>query len=224
MNKDDEKVLVIQSDIIFKKEKWQGIKQENLDYYLDLIRNNYQFKRRGDVESDLSFQQIIPYIVFNCRDKFFIYKYLPSAGEQRLVDTYQIGVGGHINEVDVHPVKSALQSEAVPSEAGQFNRVNGGDVLQEGMMREWDEEVDYKGNILEKNLIGLLNDDSRPVEAVHLGLVYNFVGDSSEISIKEKDKMQGELVDLKDIGEYIKNNQGIWIQVVYRDYLSHLIK
>ena len=209
VNKDDEKVLVVPADVIFSakggsasggKGRWQGLKQDNLDYYLDLIKNNYQFKRRGDVENDPSWQQIIPYIVFNYESKFFIYKYLPSAGEQRLVDTYQIGVGGHINEVDV----------------------KGGDVLEEGMMREWSEEVDYKGNFLEKKLVGLLNDDSRPVEAVHLGLVYNFFGDSSEISIRETDKMKGELVDLKDIGEYIKSNDGIWIKIVYRDYLSKL--
>lgn len=200
VNKDDEKVLVVPADIIFKQGRWQGLKMDNLNYYLDLIKNNYQFKRRGDVETDPSWQQIIPYIIFSYSNKFFIYKYLPKAGEQRLVDTYQIGVGGHINEVDV----------------------NGGDVLEEGMMREWSEEVDYKGNFLEKKLVGLLNDDSKPVEAVHLGLVYTFIGDSPDISIKEKDKMQGELVDLKDIGEYISNNKGVWVKIVYNHYLKNL--
>ncbi|OGZ73440.1 MAG: hypothetical protein A2908_04165 [Candidatus Staskawiczbacteria bacterium RIFCSPLOWO2_01_FULL_38_12b] len=201
MNKDDEKVLVVSADIIFKKGRWQGLKQENLEYYIDLIKNNYQFKRRGDVETDPSWQQIIPYIIFNFQDTFFIYKYLPKAGEQRLVDTYQIGVGGHINEIDINGAK---------------------DMLQEGMMREWNEEVNYGGNFLEQKLVGILNDDSKPVEAVHLGLVYSFVGDSPEISIKETDKMAGQMVDLKDIGEKIKNNNGVWIKIVYRDYLSKL--
>lgn len=215
MNKDDEKVLVVPADIIFKQGRWQGLKTDNVNYYLDLIKNNYQFKRRGDVETDPSWQQIIPYIVFNYEDKFFIYKYLPKAGEQRLVDTYQIGVGGHINEIDL-----VSQSNA---EINAEPRGNARNILEEGMMREWQEEVDYKGNLLEKKVIGLLNDDSRPVEAVHLGLVYSFVGDSPEISIKEKEKMQGELVDLKDIGEKIKDNNGIWIKIVYRDYLKSLI-
>lgn len=198
MSKDDEKVLVMPADIIFKDGRWQGLKTGNVEHYLDLIRNNYQFKRRGDVENDPSWQQIIPYIIFSHKTKFFIYKYLPKAGESRLIDTYQIGVGGHINEVDTN---------------GKNN------VLEEGMMREWNEEVEYKGNILEKKLIGFLNDDSRPVEAVHVGLVYSFVGDSPEISIKEKEKMQGEMVELKDIAEKIKTNDGIWIKLVYRDYL-----
>lgn len=352
MNKDDEKVLVVPAEIIFKQGRWQGLKKDSLDGYLDLIKNNYQFKRRGDVETDPSWQQIIPYIVFNYQDAFFIYKYLPRAGEQRLVDTYQIGVGGHINEIDVSrsnnkrmkangerivgenvvladesydlmgllfevhnklgpiykeknyqdaieailkrekilyerekniplefesikisnffadfivdkkiliEVKSTkfitqndirqtlryIRSTNLPlgiivnfrSDKLEYKRLinplfgknsvsfdkDSSDVLEAGMMREWDEEVEYKGNILEKKFIGLLNDDSRPVEAVHLGLVYNFVGDSPEISIKEKDKMLGELVDIKDIEAKIKDNDGIWIKLVYRDYLKQLL-
>lgn len=228
MTKDDEQILVVPADIIFKQGRWQGLKRDNLDYYLDLIKNNCQFLRRGDVEEDPSFQQIIPYIIFsytkpqlnalpsakfNGTSKFFIYKYLPKAGEQRLVNTYQIGVGGHINKIDSDCLYHNFN--------GREN--NGTDVLEVGMMREWNEEVDYRGNLLEKKLIGLLNDDSRPVEQVHLGLVYSFVGDSSEISIKEKDKMQGQLVDLKDIGDKIKNNDGVWVKIVYRDYLKQLI-
>jgi len=201
MSKDDEKVLVVPADILFANGRWQGLKKDNLEYYLDLIKKNYQFRRRGDVETDPSWQQIIPYIVFSHKDKFFIYKYLGGAGEQRLHDTYQIGVAGHINQVDV----------------------NGGDVLEEGMMREWNEEVDYRGNFLEKKLIGLLNDEqSGDVEKVHLGLVYSFVGDSAEISIKEKEKMEGEMVELKDIKDHIKNTKGGWIQIVYKEYLLTL--
>jgi predicted NUDIX family phosphoesterase len=202
MNKDDEQVLVVASDIIFEKGKWQGIKKDNLDYYVALIKNNCRFKRRGDVETDPSFQQIIPYIVFNFENKYFIYKYLPKAGEPRLVDTYQLGVGGHINQEDDD---------------------EGKDILESGMMREWSEEVNYKGNFIEKKLVGLLNDDTNPVEQVHLGLVYNFTGDSPDISIKETDKMEGRLVDLKGVEQYIKGNPGVWVQIVYKDYLSELV-
>lgn len=201
MNKDNEKVLVVPANTIFQQGRWQGLKRDNRDYYLALIQNNYQFKRRGDVETDPSWKQIIPYIVFSCQEKFFVYRYLPQAGEQRLVNTYQIGVGGHINEIDV----------------------NGGDVLQEGMMREWSEEVEYKGNLLEKKFIGLLNDDSRPVEQVHLGLVYHFVGDSPHITIQEKDKMQGELIDIESIEDKINNSESIWLRVVYNDYLRTVV-
>ena len=34
-NKDDEQILVIKSDIIFKTGRWQGLKTDNLDYYIN---------------------------------------------------------------------------------------------------------------------------------------------------------------------------------------------
>lgn len=201
MDKSDELVLVVPSKKIFEKGVWQGLKKDNLDYYIELIKNNCQFERRGDVENDPSFQQIIPYIVFNFKDKYFLYKYLPKAGEKRLVDTYQLGVGGHINPVDGN---------------GKEN------ILETGMMREWSEEVNFTGNLISKKLVGILNDDTNPVEQVHLGLVYNFEGDNPEISIKETEIMKGELVDKKDVGEYIKGNPGIWVRIVYNEYLSKI--
>lgn len=199
MNKLDEKVLVVKSDILFKDGIWQGLKKDNLEYYLDLINNNYEFKRRGDVEEDNSYQQIIPYILFNYQNKYFLYRYLKKAGEQRLKNDYIIGVGGHINQVDVKTTEN---------------------ILDAGRDREWQEEINYNGN-LDKKLIGILNDDRRPVEAVHLGLVYLFKGDSPDISVNEKDKMIGEMFDIKEIGEKVVGTEG-WAPIIYDEYLKNL--
>lgn len=216
-NKDNEQILVVPSRIIFEKGKWQGLKTGNLDYYIDLIKNNYEFKRRGDMENDQSYQQIIPYMLFsfeeprlnslpsakfNGASKFFAYKYIKNAGEQRLINQdYQLGVGGHINKDDI---------------------VSGSDVLERGMMREWEEEVDFKGNLISKKLVGIINDDSRPVEQVHLGLVYHFIGENGDISVKETDKMEGKLFDLKEISKNISHSP--WMQIVYNEYLSKLCR
>src|SRR3989344_8548344 len=201
MNKDNELILVVPSKIIFKNGVWQGLKKDNLDYYVDLIKNNCQFKRRGDVETDPSFQQIIPYMVFSFENKFFAYKYLQKAGEQRLVnENYQLGVGGHINPVDENKDKN---------------------ILETGMMREWEEEVDFKGNFLSKKLVGILNDDFGPVEEVHLGLVYHFVGDTSNITVKETDKHIGKLFDIKDFSSNAISHSP-WMQIVYNEYLGQL--
>jgi predicted NUDIX family phosphoesterase len=209
MNKDDEQILVLKSDILFSAQGgpasgwkggvWQGLKTDNLDYYVDLIKKNGEFKRRGDVENDNSFQQIIPYIIFNYQDEYFLYRYLKQAGEQRLKNDYIIGIGGHINKDDIK---------------------EGEDVLDAGRDREWNEEVDYKGK-LEKKLIGILNDDRRPVEAVHLGLVYLFKGESPDISVKETDKMKGEMFSLKELGEKVVGTEG-WAPIIYDEYLSKL--
>jgi len=199
-NKDDEQILVVKSEILFKDGKWQGLKTDNLDYYVDLIKKSCEFGRRGDMENDPSFQQIIPYILFSSGNKFFAYKYLANAGEQRLVNNdYQLGVGGHINKEDIK---------------------DGKDILEEGMTREWEEEVDFKGRLISKKLVGIVNDESRSVEQVHLGLVYHFVGESPDIQIKETDKMEGRLFELKDIAENISHSP--WMKIVYNEYLSKL--
>lgn len=198
-NKDDEQVLVIKSDILFKDGKWQGLKTDNLDYYIDLIKKNCEFKRRGDVENDTSFQQIIPYIVFNYKDQYFLYRYLKKAGEQRLKNDFIIGVGGHINKDDVKPEE---------------------DLIEAGRDREWDEEVEYKDK-LEKKLVGILADDRRPVESVHLGLVYVFKGNTPNISVKETDKMAGELVGPEELGEKAPNTEG-WVPIIYKEYIAKL--
>ncbi len=197
-SKDDEQILVIPRNILFGKEIWWGLKTNNLDYYLDLINKNAEFKRRGDVENNPYYKQIIPYMLFSHNGKFFAYKYLSNAGEQRLVNNnYQLGVGGHINKEDTNGSENALEV---------------------GMMREWEEEVDFKGNLLSKKLVGIINDDANPVEQVHLGLVYHFVGDNPEIQVKETDKMEGKLFDVQDIAQNM--NHSVWMKIVYDNYLS----
>lgn len=200
--KEDEKVLVVSRDIIFKEGSWQGIRTSSLDYYLNLIKNNYQFRKRSEVENNPYWQQIIPYIVFNFKNKYFLYRYLEKAGEERLKKDYILGIGGHINPIDVKP---------------------GEDVLEVGMMREWEEEVDCKGNLLEKKLVGILNDDERPVEAVHLALIYIFKGDSPNIDVREKEILSGKLVDLKELGRRVENTSG-WAPIVYKEYLLKFLK
>ena len=194
--KEDEQVLVVPSQIIFKKGSWQGIKKDNLDYYLELIKNNSLFKRRGDVEEDDSFQQIIPYIVFSFQNKYFLYRYIKEAGEKRLIDHYQLAVGGHINPVD-------------------------GKDLELAAMREWEEEVDFQGNILSKKLVGILNNEERAVEKVHLGIIYHFIGDNDNILVKETDKLEGKMIEKGKIAEAIEGADG-WAPIVWNDYISQL--
>jgi len=196
-SKDDEQILVVKSSVLFEKGAWQGLKTDNLDYYVDLIKKNCEFKRRGDMETDNSYQQIIPYMLFGCDNKFFAYTYLPNAGEQRLVNkNYQLGVGGHINKEDIK---------------------EGKDILEEGMMREWDEEVNFKGNLLDKKLVGIINDDTNAVEQVHVGLVFHFAGDSSDIQVKETDKMKGEMFSIEQISSLPHSP---WMKIAYENYLA----
>ncbi|MFH1462258.1 MAG: hypothetical protein ABIG08_00945 [bacterium] len=198
--KKNERVLVVARETMFQGGCWQGLKRDNLEHYLDLIRNNFQFKLRSKVENDSSWQQIIPYILFNFQDRYFVYRYLEKASEERLKKDYHLGVAGHINPIDSKP---------------------GEDILEIAAKREWDEEIEYKGKLLKKKLIGILNDERREVEAVHLGLIYLFEGDSPEILVKEKDVLKGELVKLNDLGKYVEGISN-WAQIIYKEYLLDL--
>ena len=75
--------------------------------------------------------------------------------------------------------------------------------------------------LIEKKLIGILNDERREVESVHLGLIYHFTGDSPQITVKEKDKIKGGLIKLEDMPKYLEGVEG-WPEIIYKEYLSNI--
>lgn len=186
-----EQVLVVRREEIFPDGAWHGFVTENLDRYRSVIRERHLFKPRADVEDDPNFQQIIPYVVFRHRDRYFLTHRLRASSEKRLRKQYSLGVGGHINPGD-------LQS---------------GDPILDGLKREWEEEVVYEGTF-EANLIGLLNDESAPVSKVHLGVVFLVDGDTPNIAIRETKKLGGELLTLDEMRSLYLQMES-WSQIVY---------
>ena len=186
-----EQVLVVRREEIFPDGAWHGFVTENLDRYRSVIRERHLFKARAEVEDDPTFQQIIPYVVFRHRDRYFLTHRLRASSEKRLRKQYSLGVGGHINPGD-------LQS---------------GDPILDGLRREWEEEVVYEGSF-EANLIGLLNDESAPVSKVHLGVVFIVDGDTPNIAIRETKKLGGELLTLDEMRSLYLQMES-WSQIVY---------
>lgn len=186
-----EQVLCVKRDEIFPDGAWHGFVSQDLERHQAVIRERHFFKPRSEVEDDPSFQQIIPYVVFRHGDHYFLTHRLRASSEKRLRKQYSLGVGGHINPGD-------LQA---------------GDPILDGLKREWQEEVIYDGRF-EARLIGLLNDDSSPVSKVHLGVVFVVDGDTPNISIRETDKLAGELLTLDEMRIYYLGMES-WSQMVY---------
>jgi predicted NUDIX family phosphoesterase len=186
-----EQVLCVKRDDIFPDGAWHGFITEGLDRYQKVIRQQHFFMPRAEVEDDPSYQQIIPYVVFHHGDRYFLTHRLRASAERRLRRQYSLGVGGHINPGD-------LES---------------GDPIQDGMRREWEEEVIYEGRF-DARLLGLLNDESAPVSKVHLGVVFVLDGDSANIAIRETDKLAGELLTLSEMRIYYLGMES-WSQIVY---------
>ena len=195
-----EEVLVVPRAEIFPDGAWHGFIDTDPERYLGIIAARRQFRPRGDVEEDPDFQQIIPYIVFRHRDHYFLTRRLKQSSEKRLRHLYSLGVGGHINSVDV-------DGDAA-----------GSDPVVEGLRREFAEEVIYSGGWTHR-LIGLINDDSNDVSRVHLGLVFEVSGDHPEISIRETGKLEGELLRLEEMKIYYLDMES-WSQLIYDHLLA----
>jgi predicted NUDIX family phosphoesterase len=186
-----EQVLCVRREDIFPDGAWHGFVSKDLDRHQGVIREHHMFMSRSAVENDPTYQQIIPYVVFRHGDLYFLTHRLRASTERRLRKQYSLGIGGHINPGDLE----------------------GGDPILDGLKREWSEEVVYDGRF-EAELIGLLNDDSSPVSKVHLGVVFVVDGDSPNISIRETDKLAGELLTLEEMRIYYLGMES-WSQMVY---------
>jgi predicted NUDIX family phosphoesterase len=191
----DEHVLCVRREDLFPEGAWYGFISEGLERYQKVIREHSFFMPRAEVEEDPAYQQIIPYVVFRHRDRYFLTRRLRASTEKRLRQLYSLGVGGHINPGDL----------------------DNGDPIRDGLRREFEEEVEYAGEI-EATLLGLINDDSSPVSKVHLALAFLVEGSSPEIAIRETKKLAGELLTLEEMRMYYLEMES-WSQIVY-DELS----
>ena len=196
MSAASEQVLCVKREDIFPDGAWHGFVSDRLDERQAVIREHHFFMARAKVEDDPNYQQIIPYVVFRHGDRYFLTHRLRASSEKRLRKQYSLGLGGHINPGDLEA----------------------GDPIQDGLKREWEEEVIYDGSFQTK-LIGLLNDESSPVSKVHLGVVFLVDGTSPNIAIRETDKLAGELLTLDEMRIYYLGMES-WSQMTY-DRLSH---
>lgn len=146
-----------------------------------LVRRAGFFVERQHAERDPSLKQVIPYSVVHTSAGVLLMRRLAQGGEDRLHDKLSIGVGGHINPVDLGPGP-------------------GRDPIPAGTRREVEEELDVQGTY-KVRAVGLLNDDSNPVGAVHVGLVQVLELDG-RVAIREEDTLEGRMVppeELRDL-------------------------
>jgi predicted NUDIX family phosphoesterase len=192
----DEHVLCVKREDLFPDGAWYGFISEGLERYQKVIREQSFFMPRAEVEEDPAYQQIIPYVVFRHGDRYFLTRRLKASSEKRLRQLYSLGVGGHINPGDLEH----------------------GDPIRDGLRREFEEEVEYSGEI-EATLLGLINDDSSPVSRVHLALAFLVEGTSPQIAIRETNKLAGELLTLEEMRMYYLEMES-WSQLIYDELSS----
>jgi predicted NUDIX family phosphoesterase len=193
-----ENILVVPTKELFFEGAWQGLRgidQLDLQAYMNVIQDQCLFLSRPQMEENFNYKQIIPYLIFQYEDKYFLMQRGGGASESRLRSKFSLGIGGHIREDDMQ-----------------------GNSIFDWARREFAEEVDYKGD-LEVTMLGILNDDSNEVGQVHLGLVMLLTGDSDQIFVKSELK-SGELLTLKEC-ELFEPQMENWSKLVF-DYLKNV--
>lgn len=188
--KQDELILVVPRSELFKQTPaWSGLKQVKFDEYVAIINEKKQFLPRSLMEQDPHYKQIIPYLIFQHADRYFLMQRTAQTTEQRLKNKYSLGIGGHIRQEDM-------------AENSIF----------EWAKREFHEEVNYSDSFTITPL-GILNDDATPVGQVHIGFVLLVTGSTDKISVNSELK-SGQLVTLQELGTYFANLES-WSQLVF---------
>ncbi|WP_436854079.1 NUDIX domain-containing protein [Staphylococcus caeli] len=188
MSKFDEMITVVPRTTLFNDEKNQfnGFLDKNTTKGQDIFEtlSKYEVKRRGDMEEDPTYKQLISYCILeNEHDEILVYERLSGGGESRLHGQSSIGVGGHMNDV-----KGA-------------ESIN--EVLRVNAQRELEEEVGLPES-KSQNLayIGFINDDTNEVGEVHLGVVFKINVNSKDVEAKETDTLRIKWVDQSKIDNY----------------------
>ena len=142
--------------------------------FLERIAAHGFFVERRHAERDPSLKQVIPYALFEREGGIFLMRRLGKGGEARLHGKLSVGVGGHINPVD-----------------------GAADALEAGLRREIEEEVEVDGT-WEATPLGILNDDSTPVGAVHVGLAYRVLP-TGPVRVREREALEGEFTPREEV-------------------------
>ena len=181
-------VFIWKKEIPFCNEAtvFQGFREEATSPYLQMIAESALFLPREDVEEDPSYKQIIPYAVVSYSpetgdEEWFLMQRKKGGGEKRLHNLYSLGVGGHINPVD-----------------DEINEK----IVERALLRELHEEL-FVPDSVEIAPIGLLNDDSNPVGAVHFGMVYKITAGERTVRVREHEQLEGAFTSVEDLGSRV---------------------
>lgn len=180
----DEMIVGIPRELALPAGPWVGLRQfasrAEGEQEIERLDTLARPRPRRELESDPTWKQPIPYAVALYRPakanhesvQLFWMDRLAGGSDKRLHGRASFGVGGHVSPTD------------------------GG--IRSALAREWNEEVSTP-HLPEFTPIGLLNDDVSDVGRVHLGIVFLALLSSTDIVIRERDKLAGSLVPVSEV-------------------------
>jgi predicted NUDIX family phosphoesterase len=192
----EEQVLVIERKTLEQVGMFQGLNFD-IEQYLKkiFVPGVPRFMPRAQAEKNPAYKQLIPYVIMTCDGKILTYVRGKRAGETRLVGNRSIGIGGHINPVDDMPLFSANFYETYLA----------------AVEREVAEEVTVEANHKDR-VVALLNDDSKEVGQVHLGIVHLWALDAPNITRREQMITQMSFMALPEL-QQLRDTMETWSQL-----------
>lgn len=145
------------------------------------------YVEREYAERTPSLKQIIPYTIVERGGEVLCLTRTKSGGEARLHDKLSLGVGGHINPIDLTPDAEGQNPRNPIAKATER------EVLEEELNVEGPHEL---------HSVGLLNDDSNPVGAVHVGWV-QVLSTQGAVSVREVDQLVGEFRSVSELQDML---------------------
>ena len=204
-DKNDEEILVFGSkafDAIYKDIPEDGVftlgddiyAEQDLLEFLDSKWNQYgSVQRRGDMEKDKNFKQVIPSMIIKRGDEYFTYTRLEGGGESRLHGKSSITIGGHANDVEDYWNFEHLMA------------VNAKRELEEEVyvLDENGKEIDNHLRLTKNMSIkGLIYNSLTDVDAVHIGLLTMIeIPEDWNVEVKETDVLEGKFRTVEEIKE-----------------------
>lgn len=182
-----ERVLVIARERIPVGTDWQGLRADGVADLLAAVAVHARFGPRARMEQDPAWKQLIPYLVLRDGSDYFLMQRTRAGADARLHDRWSIGVGGHVNPGDTD--------------------------LAGSLRREWGEELEA-AFVPDFRPIGLLNDDSTDVGAVHLGIVYTADAAGRSVAVREREKLRGGFAAPSAVADTVQRME-TWSRIVF---------
>jgi predicted NUDIX family phosphoesterase len=177
----EEYIMVFPRSLLMETGYFQGLSFDVKKFIGEILdQKNYKFMIRKSIESDTNYKQLIPYVILKHKDTIFSYRRGKMLSEERLMDNYSIGIGGHISVSDHNLFTTTYE---------------------EGLNREVMEEVTINCNY-ENKMVAIINDDTNDVGKVHFGVIHIFTLEKAMVV-----KREGSIADTKFMSvPELKNN------------------
>ncbi|MDP6956378.1 MAG: hypothetical protein QF599_10420 [Planctomycetota bacterium] len=151
------------------------------------------YVERPRAERTPEWKQVIPYTLVWRDGEVIVLRRLEAGGEARLHNKHSIGVGGHINPVDSTGAEATDSGGVYPNP------------IPAASAREVEEELHISGTY-QTRTVGLLNDDSNAVGAVHVGVV-QVMTVSGTVEVREVDQLEGRFVSPETLRSLLASGQ-----------------